>query len=111
MQNDTEPKMKWTLLLDNVVRAHSVILPASMEEDDVIQHIVENHKNAHRWSYDPEHIELIGHEVKLAYVKVNKPTRVSQTASAKTFTQPAFTYERVKVYNQNNIITKRYLRK
>jgi hypothetical protein len=111
MQNNTEPKMKWTLILDHVIRAHSIILPATMDELEVLEHIRATHKNRHRWPFEPKHLELIGHEVKLAYVKVNKPVRVTQTASSKTFTQPAYTYERVKVYDQNNIITKRHFTK
>lgn len=64
---------KWKLILDHTIRAHSIILPAELEEDEVLDHIMYTHKNVHRWPESTDEREI---DVKLSYEYV-KPIYVS----------------------------------
>lgn len=109
MKLQDQSMKKWTLLINNIVRAYNVVLPAEMKEDEVIEHIIETHKNIHKWP-DPEtseelNLRLISHDVKLAYVKKKKRVKcgscennTTKTSEVKEFTKPLFSYKLVTFY-------------
>lgn len=95
----TQPLKKWKLELDGVVRAFNVILPADVEEHNVLDHMVMTRKNSNNWpDSDDVKIKLTFEYVKAIYVSDSKLNKVSKTSEVKEFSKPAYTYEVVKVF-------------